>query len=137
MADDTRDFFIKNIKPKIRKVIKSMKYKSCLAKISGIEKFIPISALKGDNIFKKNTNTPWYEGKTLIEELEQISLFKPLEKDNFSMPVQFVNRLSSNFRGYSGTISSGKIKINDEVKILPSGEKNKINLKTMSPLRFN
>ena len=96
------------------------------------EKFIPISALKGDNIFKKNTNTPWYEGKTLIEELEQISLFKPVEKDNFSMPVQFVNRLSSNFRGYSGTISSGKIKINDEVKILPSGEKNKIS-KILTP----
>jgi len=91
-----------------------------------LEKFIPISALKGDNIFKKNTNTPWYEGKTLMEELEQISLFNTQKENNFSMPVQFVNRLSSNFRGYSGTVSSGKIKVNDDVKILPSGEKNKI-----------
>ena len=91
-----------------------------------LEKFIPISALNGDNIFKKSKNISWYKGKTLIDELEQISLNKSNDNDNFSMPVQLVNRLSSNFRGYSGTISSGNIKINDEVVVLPSGEKNKI-----------
>lgn len=91
-----------------------------------LEKFIPISALNGDNIFKKSKNISWYKGKTLIDELEQISLNKSNDNDYFSMPVQLVNRLSSNFRGYSGTISSGNIKINDEVVVLPSGEKNKI-----------
>ena len=88
-----------------------------------IEKFIPISALNGDNVFKKNKNINWYKGKTLIEELEQISLADE-EEDIFSMPVQWVNRLSSNFRGYCGTISSGKIKIHDEVQVLPSKQKN-------------
>ena len=88
-----------------------------------IEKFIPISALHGENVFTKNKNIPWYNGKTLIEELEDISLIEP-EDDFFSMPVQWVNRLSSNFRGYSGTISSGKINIDDEIFILPSREKN-------------
>ena len=91
-----------------------------------LEKFIPISALNGDNIFKKSKNISWYKGKTLIDELEQVSLNESNDNDNFSMPVQWVNRLSSNFRGYSGTISSGNIKINDEVVVLPSGEKNKI-----------
>ena len=89
------------------------------------EEFIPISALKGDNVFTKNKNVDWYKGKTLIEELEQISLVN-YEEDFFSLPVQWVNRLSSNFRGYSGTISSGKIKVDDEVQVLPSKEKNKI-----------
>ena len=88
-----------------------------------IEKFIPISALHGDNVFKKNKNINWYKGKTLIEELEQISLVNE-EEDIFSMPVQWVNRLSSNFRGYCGTISSGEIKIDDEVQVLPSKQKN-------------
>ncbi len=89
------------------------------------EKFIPISALNGENVFKENKNILWYKGKTLIEELEHISLVD-VEEDIFSFPVQWVNRLSSNFRGYCGTISSGKINVNDEVMVLPSREKNKI-----------
>ena len=102
-------------------------YKNFSSKLNIVDiRFIPISALNGDNIFKKSKNISWYKGKTLIDELEQISLNKSNDNDNFSMPVQLVNRLSSNFRGYSGTISSGNIKINDEVVVLPSGEKNKI-----------
>ena len=58
--------------------------------------------------------------------MESFNVAKSSIDEEFSMPIQWVNRSSSDFRGYSGTISSGKIKINDEVKILPSGEKNKI-----------
>ena len=91
-----------------------------------LQKFIPISALVGDNVFQKNTNISWYNGKSLIDELEEISLKDPLEEEIFSLPVQFVNRSSSDFRGYSGIITSGKIKVNDEVQVLSSKEKIKI-----------
>ena len=91
-----------------------------------LQKFIPISALVGDNVFQKNKNISWYNGKSLIDELEEISLKEPLEEEIFSLPIQFVNRLSSEFRGYSGTITSGKIKVNDEVQVFSSKEKIKI-----------
>jgi len=97
-----------------------------------LQKFIPISALVGDNVFQKNTNISWYNGKSLIDELEEISLNEPLEEEIFSLPVQFVNRLSSDFRGYSGTITSGKIKVNDEVQVFSSKEKIKI-IKILTP----
>ena len=96
------------------------------------QKFIPISALVGDNVFQKNSNITWYNEKSLIDELEEISLNKPLEEEIFSLPVQFVNRSSSDFRGYSGTITSGKIKVNDEVHVLSSKEKVKI-IKILTP----
>ncbi len=91
-----------------------------------LQKFIPISALVGDNVFKKNTNISWYNEKSLIDELEEISLNVPLEEEIFSLPVQFVNRSSSDFRGYSGTITSGKITVNDEIQVFSSKEKIKI-----------
>ena len=97
-----------------------------------LQKFIPISALVGDNVFQKNKNISWYNGKSLIDELEEISLKDPLEEEIFSLPVQFVNRLSSEFRGYSGTITSGKIKVNDEVQVFSSKEKIKI-IKILTP----
>ncbi len=97
-----------------------------------LQKFIPISALVGDNVFQKNKNISWYNGKSLIDELEEISLKDPLEEEIFSLPVQFVNRLSSDFRGYSGTITSGKIKVNDEVQVFSSKEKIKI-IKIFTP----
>ena len=109
---------------KYKEIIRSFKLISSQFNFK-IEKFIPISALNGDNVFTKNKNTYWYKGKTLIEELEQISLVDFVE-NVFSMPVQWVNRLSSNFRGYSGTISSGKIKVDDKVQVLPSKQMIKV-----------
>ena len=97
-----------------------------------LQKFIPISALVGDNVFQKNSNITWYNEKSLIDELEEISLNEPLEEEIFSLPVQFVNRSSSDFRGYSGTITSGKIKVNDEVQVFSSKEKIKI-IKILTP----
>ena len=97
-----------------------------------LQKFIPISALVGDNVFQKNINISWYNGKSLIDELEEISLNEPLEEENFSLPVQIVNRSSSDFRGYSGTITSGKIKVNDEIQVFSSKEKIKI-IKILTP----
>ena len=97
-----------------------------------LQKFIPISALVGDNVFQKNSNITWYNEKSLIDELEEISLNETLEEEIFSLPVQFVNRSSSDFRGYSGTITSGKIKVNDEIQVFSSKEKIKI-IKILTP----
>ena len=71
--------------------------------------FIPLSALKGDNIFSNFENTNWYKGSTLIEALEKTDVLDSSQNNEFSFPVQWVNRSSANFRGYSGTITDGKI----------------------------
>tara|TARA_Y100001970_G_scaffold131857_1_gene162668 strand:+ start:329 stop:2203 length:1875 start_codon:yes stop_codon:yes gene_type:complete len=75
--------------------------------------FIPLSALKGDNVFLKLKNTSWYKDLTLIETLEKIDIKDERLENAFNMPVQWVNRSSADFRGYSGTITSGKISIGD------------------------
>ena len=71
--------------------------------------FIPLSALKGDNVFSNFENTKWYNGSTLIETLEKVDVLDSSQHNELSFPVQWVNRSSANFRGYSGTIAEGKI----------------------------
>jgi len=78
-------------------------------------KYIPLSALKGDNVFSTFENTKWYTGPSLIETLENIQIREEGIKNAFSMPVQWVNRSSSDFRGYAGTITSGKISKGDAI----------------------
>lgn len=84
--------------------------------------FIPVSALTGENIFSFQNNMPWYKGKTLIDTLEGINLKKDSIEKEFSMPVQWVNRTSSDFRGFSGTIVSGFVKKGMMINILPSSQ---------------
>ena len=88
-------------------------------------KSIPISALKGDNIHKKSKNMKWYSDKTLFDYLETTKS-QITNKDGFIFPVQRVNRPDLNFRGYSGTITGGKIKKGDELISLPSNQKAKV-----------
>ncbi len=90
--------------------------------------FVPISALKGDNVTQKSKNMPWYEGKTFLEYLESIDVDTGVNTDtgNFRFPVQYVNRFGSDFRGYCGNISSGAVKVGDEVVVLPSGVKTRV-----------
>ena len=71
--------------------------------------FIPLSALKGDNVFSKFENLNWYKGSTLMETLENVDVLNVSQNNEFSFPVQWVNRSSANFRGFSGTITDGKI----------------------------
>ena len=81
---------------------------------------IPVSALKGDNVVTASKHTPWYFGPALLEYLEGIDIpYKT--KSGFRLPVQWVNRPDSTFRGFSGTVASGSIKPNDPVIIMPSG----------------
>ena len=75
--------------------------------------FIPLSALKGDNVFSKFENLNWYNGSTLMETLEKVDVLNANQNNEFSFPVQWVNRSSANFRGFSGTITDGKISKGD------------------------
>tara|TARA_Y100000768_G_C23970865_1_gene680445 strand:- start:275 stop:2140 length:1866 start_codon:yes stop_codon:yes gene_type:complete len=88
-------------------------------------KTIPISALKGDNIYKKSKLMKWYKKETVFEYLENAKI-KSIKSSNFTYPVQRVNRPNLNFRGFSGTISSGEIKVGDEIINIPSNQKAKV-----------
>ncbi|HEB7545863.1 sulfate adenylyltransferase subunit CysN [Campylobacter coli] len=87
--------------------------------------FVPISALDGDNITSKSIHTPWYNGKTLSELLDTLPITANFN-DEFIMSVQYVNRPHLNFRGFCGSIASGKVSVGDEIMILPSLKTSKI-----------
>jgi sulfate adenylyltransferase subunit 1 len=88
--------------------------------------FLPISALKGDNVVEKSTNMPWYQGTTLMYLLENLHIGSDENHIDCRFPVQYVIRPQQteyhDFRGYAGRIASGIYKPGDKVKILPSGE---------------
>lgn len=87
---------------------------------------IPISALRGDNVASQSINMPWYGGPTLLAHLESVEVLGDLAGKPFRMPVQWVNRPDQNFRGYSGTISSGLVRPGDRIAVLPSGRTTQI-----------
>ncbi len=87
---------------------------------------IPLSALKGDNIIEASENTPWYEGPTLMNYLETIQVGDARQAADFRLPVQWVNRPNLDFRGFSGTIASGTIKVGDPIKVLPSAQESTV-----------
>lgn len=89
--------------------------------------FIPMSALKGDNITRHSDNMPWYHGTTLMEYLETVELDdERLQRNPFRMPVQWVNRPNLDFRGFAGTLASGVIRPGDRVRVLPSGQSSRV-----------
>ncbi len=95
----------------------------------GIEHFtcIPISGFKGDNIIGPSANTPWYGGPNLVEHLEEVEVNSARDVAKpFRMPVQWVNRPNLYFRGFSGLIASGSVKVGDAVRVLPSGKTSKV-----------
>lgn len=81
---------------------------------------IPLSALCGDNVVKKSSRMPWYTGKSLLRFLETVSVENDRNLTDFRYPVQYVLRPDSSFRGFSGSIASGKIRRGEEVMALPS-----------------
>ena len=86
--------------------------------------FIPVSALEGDNVTYRTDRTKWYEGGSLLEEIQAWRDTESLT-DHSRMCVQLISR-ADNFRGVSGTISQGEFKAGDEVVVLPSERKAKI-----------
>jgi bifunctional enzyme CysN/CysC len=81
---------------------------------------IPVSALKGDNILTPSPSTPWYEGPQLVPYLENIDISHDLTDKPMRFTVQWVNRASLDFRGFSGTVYSGTIKVGDELLVAAS-----------------
>jgi bifunctional enzyme CysN/CysC/sulfate adenylyltransferase subunit 1 len=93
-------------------------------------KFIPISALDGDNVVDESTKTPWYQGPTLLGHLETVHIASDWNFGTFRFPVQWVNRPNNptdkslhDFRGLSGQIASGIVRKGQQVVVLPIGIK--------------
>ena len=102
-------------------------YKSFSAKldISDIH-FMPMSALKGDNVVNESENMPWFKSGPLLNYLETVHIGSDRNLIDLRFPVQYVNRPDLNFRGFSGTVASGIIKKGDEIIALPSGQTSRI-----------
>ncbi len=90
-------------------------------------RFIPVSALQGDNVTTRSAATAWYDGPTLLEHLETVDTQTAAELDApLRFPVQWVNRPNLDFRGYAGTIAQGTVKVGDEVSVVPRGRRSHI-----------
>ena len=85
--------------------------------------FIPLSALKGENVVEYSENMPWYHGKCLLEFLESVHVVSDRNFEDLRFPIQYVLRPSLHFRGFSGKIASGIVRKGDELMVLPSRKK--------------
>jgi bifunctional enzyme CysN/CysC len=94
--------------------------------------FIPVSALKGDNVVHRSENMPWYEGTSLLHHLEDVHIASDRNLIDARFPVQYVVRPQSaaypDYRGYAGTVAGGVMKPGDEVIVLGSGLKSTIDI---------
>ena len=92
--------------------------------------FIPVSALKGDNIVHESQNMVWYQGRSLLHFLETVDVEDKQSYNLARMPVQWVVRPQTDalhdYRGYAGRVLSGSFKLNDKVTVLPSGSSSTI-----------
>ena len=88
--------------------------------------FVPMSALKGDNVVNRSEHTHWYAGQTLMEILESVDVSGDLNDRPMRFPVQYVNRPNLNFRGFAGTLASGSLRKGDAITVLPSGKSSQI-----------
>ena len=92
--------------------------------------FIPISALKGDNVVEKSQNMPWYNGETILERLESLDLAAVSNVGTPRFPVQYVVRPKTeefhDFRGFAGKVYGGELNVGDEIVVLPSMTRSRI-----------
>ena len=89
-------------------------------------RFVPISALRGDNVVTASEQTPWYDGQTLMGILDSVEINHDVAQSAFRLPVQYVNRPNLDFRGFCGTIASGEIRPGDRIMVLPSGKQSTV-----------
>ena len=82
---------------------------------------IPLSARNGDNLSEPSPRMPWYEGATLIAHLESVDVAERRAEQPFRMPVQWINRPNLDFRGFVGTVASGRVAVGDVVVVAGSG----------------
>ncbi|MDD4869617.1 MAG: sulfate adenylyltransferase subunit CysN [Kiritimatiellae bacterium] len=83
-------------------------------------RFIPMSALVGDNVVERSERMPWYKGESLLEILENVYIASDHNFIDMRFPVQYVLRPDMSFRGYCGQVASGMIRKGDEIMVLPS-----------------
>jgi len=88
--------------------------------------FIPMSALKGDNVASKSDAMPWYPGPPLLDHLETVHIASDRNLTDLRFPVQYVIRPNLDFRGFAGTVASGILRKGDEVVVLPSGKRSRV-----------
>jgi bifunctional enzyme CysN/CysC len=91
--------------------------------------FFPVSALEGDNVVKPSERTPWFSaqgGLPLLEHLESMDVKSSADEERLVFAVQLVLRPDLDFRGYAGTISSGRVRRGDQIKVLPSGKTSRV-----------
>ena len=89
-------------------------------------RFVPLSALHADNVTEPSANMLWYGGSSLLQLLESIYVGADRNLQDFRFPVQWVNRPDASFRGFSGTVASGTLRVGDEVVALPSGKRSHV-----------
>jgi len=89
-------------------------------------RFVPLSALNGDNVVEESENMSWYPGATLMKLLNTMDVKVKDDFTEFRFQVQYVNRPNLDFRGFAGTISSGHILVGDTVVALPSGKESTV-----------
>ena len=89
-------------------------------------RFVPISALNGDNVVNKSEAMDWYPGATLMGLLDTVKINEDQNADDFRLPVQYVNRPNLDFRGFCGTVGAGVINIGDVITALPSGKSSSV-----------
>jgi bifunctional enzyme CysN/CysC len=88
--------------------------------------FIPMSALIGDNVVEKSENLNWYDGPTFLHHIETLNISTDRNLIDMRLPVQYVQRPDQDFRGFSGTLASGVIRVGDEVASLPSRQQSRV-----------
>jgi bifunctional enzyme CysN/CysC len=88
--------------------------------------FIPLSALKGDNVVNHSASMPWYDGSTLLHHLENVNVGADRNLIDFRLPVQYVIRPNQDFRGFAGRIISGTVTPGEEIAVLPSGRTSRV-----------
>ena len=89
-------------------------------------RFVPLSALKGDNVVEESEHMSWYPGATLMKLLNTIKVDTVDSFTDFRYQVQYVNRPDLNFRGFAGTVASGHIRVGDDIVALPSGKESTV-----------
>ncbi len=102
-------------------------YRDFLAKLPSRDvTFIPMSALRGDNVVQRSEKMPWYDGPPVLRHLETVHIASDQNLIDMRFPVQYVLRPNQDFRGYCGTVASGVVRVGDEVVVLPSGNTSRV-----------
>jgi len=102
-------------------------YNAFVARLGFVDiHFIPMSALKGDNVVDKSDRMPWYDGPTFLHHIEQVNISSDRNLVDMRFPVQYVLRPNLDFRGFAGTVASGVLRVGDEVSSLPSRQVSRV-----------